>query len=159
MAERYEVYLRPLHETDATTSWKWRNNPALWRYTGSRPDREVTEEMERAWAKKVFVDPRRMNFAICRTSDNAYIGNIYLVDIHDLRGELGIFIGDVSAHGHGYGRQALELLKKEAKSKGLAEIFIDVDKDNVPALVSYLKCGAVVNAMIGSRLKLLIHLG
>ena len=137
-----DVYLRPLTVDDAAVSWRWRNDPSIWRYTGSRPDKEVTEEMEREWATKVIADARRINFAICGKADNRYIGNVYIVNIHGEVGELGIFIGESSARGHGYGVQALRLLKEEAKKRGVNRILIDVAKDNVSAIIVYLKSGA-----------------
>lgn len=158
MAENYDVFLRPLREDDAAVSCHWRNNPRIWRYTGSRPDRHITEAMEREWAARAISNPARLNFAICLKSDGTYIGNIYLVDIHGEQGELGIFIGELSAHGHGYGRQALELLKAEAAQRGIRRIIIDVDKDNLPALISYLKSGAMVERLDGQRLFLALAL-
>ena len=154
-----EVYLRPLTIDDAAISWRWRNDPSIWRYTGSRPDREVTEEMEREWSAKVIADPSRMNFAICCKADNRYIGNVYIVNMHGEVGELGIFIGESSARGHGYGVQVLRLLKEEAKKRGVSKILIDVAKDNIPAIIIYLKSGArFPNCSEGDRMQMSIAL-
>lgn len=137
------VYLRPLSVNDAAVSYKWRNDPLIWKYTGSRPSCVVTEEMERAWAEKVGADKSRANFAICLKGDNKYIGNIYLIRIDGVRGELGIFIGDRSEHGKGYGHQAIERLKSIAQDDlGLREIFIAVRRENVPAINTYVRSGA-----------------
>ena len=38
----YKVLIRPLEVSDALTSYKWRNDPEIWKYTGSRPDMEIT---------------------------------------------------------------------------------------------------------------------
>lgn len=140
-----EVYIRPLTVEDASTSYKWRNDAEVWRYTGSKPDRIVTEEMEREWAQKVISDPARINYAICLKPSDKYIGNIYLVDVKDGCGELGIFIGDRNQWGKGYAQKALHLMKKLAYSEfGVKEISIGVNKDNLPALVTYLKSGAKI---------------
>lgn len=138
-----DVYLRPLTVEDAATSYKWRNDADLWKYTGRRPDIVVTEEIERAWAARVIADSTRANYAIC-TNGGQYIGNVYLVNIHDGLGELGIFIGNRSCHGLGYGSQALAALKGIAKEEiGLKAILIDVAEANISALRIYEKCGAV----------------
>ena len=140
-----EVYIRPLTVEDASTSYKWRNDAEVWRYTGSKPDRIVTEEMEREWAQKVISDPARINYAICLRPSDKYIGNIYLVDVKDGCGELGCFIGDRNQWGKGYAQKALHLMKKLAYSEfGVKEISIRVNKDNVPALETYLKSGAKI---------------
>ena len=153
-----DIYLRPLMVEDSAISWRWRNDPSIWRYTGSRPDREVTEEMEREWAAKVIADSSRMNFAICCKVDNRYVGNVYIVNIHEEVGELGIFIGELSARGRGYGLQALRLLKQEAKSRGIDKIVIDVAKDNIAAIIVYLKSGArFIKGSDGARMQMLIR--
>ena len=155
-----EIYLRPLRVEDASTSYKWRNDSGLWTYTGSRPDRIVTEEMEKEWASTVIGDTTRINFAICETCSGRYIGNIYLVHVANQEGELGLFIGDRSAHGHGYGRMALETLKEIARRDfHLKRINIRVREGNLAACKAYLHCGACVFGRDGDWLDMVIELG
>ena len=143
MDDKESVYLRPLCVDDASVSFRWRNDPDIWRYTGNRPNVVVTEEMEREWAKKVIADKTRANFAICLSPSNRYIGNIYLVNINGCSAELGIFIGEQDCWGRGYGKDALGLLRQIAVGDlGLEEILIDVDLDNIPAVLTYLRNGA-----------------
>lgn len=138
-----DIFLRPLTVEDAAISYRWRNDAELWRYTGSRPTVNITPEMEREWATKAIADPTRANYAIC-TADGAYVGNVYLIHLRDGVGELGIFLGERSCHGKGYGAQALEELKRIAKDDlALSSILINVDEKNIPALRTYEKCGAV----------------
>ena len=138
-----EIYLRPLRVEDASTSYKWRNDSGLWTYTGSHPDRIVTEEMEKEWAAAVIGDATRINFAICESRSGKYIGNVYLVHVANQEGELGLFIGDRSAHGHGYGGMALEALKEIVRRDfHLKRINIRVRKENLAAYKTYLYCGA-----------------
>ncbi len=138
-------HLRPLEEKDALTSWRWRNDPEIWKYTGSRPDIEITEEIELTWIRKAISDSTRINYAIC-LEDNTYIGNIYAVNIKDGIGELGIFIGEKSMWGKGVGKDALGLFKKILKTKyGISKLNISVDLCNTSALRCYLSNGAVFN--------------
>ena len=140
-----EVYIRPLTIEDASTSWKLRNDSDLWRFTGSHPDVFVTDAMEKEWAEKVISDPTRLNFAICLKPSNRYIGNVYLVNVKDGIGELGIFIGERDCHGKGYAQRAISLLKRTVASDyGIKAIHIGVDKDNTAALISYLKSGGKI---------------
>lgn len=137
------IYLRPLQVQDAAISFQWRNDQSIWLYTGKRPDCIVTAAMEEDWARKVLQDSSRVNYAICLKEGDKYIGNIYLVNIKEGRGELGIFIGDKQAHGKGYGKLALNCLKKVAKEcLSLREILIRVRNENIPAVKTYLGCGA-----------------
>ena len=41
-----EIYIRPLRIEDALISYKWRNICEIWALTGSRPDIEITPELE-----------------------------------------------------------------------------------------------------------------
>ena len=137
-----EVYLRPLTVEDAAVSWRWRNDDDIWKYTASRPTVLVTEDMEREWATQAISDHTRVNFAICLKQSKRYIGNIYLVNITECKAELGIFIGDKLCRGKGYAQQAIAQLGKIARNNlGITEILIGVNKDNIPALITYLKSG------------------
>jgi len=60
--------------------------------------------------------PHDFVFGIIRNEDGALVGNIGLhrVEPKDRRAIIGIFIGDSSNRGHGYGQEAGELLKRFA---------------------------------------------
>jgi RimJ/RimL family protein N-acetyltransferase len=90
-----KVYIRPLQAEDAQTSYQWRNDPKIWRFTGSRPDRYVTVEMETEWLLAVLQRENEKRFAICLCEDDSYIGNIFFTDIKDREAQLHIFIGEV----------------------------------------------------------------
>ncbi len=151
-----EIFLRPLTIDDAAISWRWRNDPDIWQYTEKRPDREITEKMEREWAARVISDVSRINYAICLKPSGKYIGNIYLVGINGTEGELGIFIGEKSCQGKGFGRKALEKLKEILYDRGITAIHIDVALANSPALITYLRAGAKFdeNRRMGMTLQL-----
>lgn len=80
MNDKYDVYLRPLREEDAKTSWRWRNDSRVWEKTGSRPNCHVTEEMELDWMRKVLADKTSRRYAIVLKDSDRYIGNIYLTE-------------------------------------------------------------------------------
>ena len=90
------VFIRPLTIQDALVSYRWRNDPEVWKFTGSRPDRYITQEIEIEWAKKVLQDKSSHRFAICVQEEQAvhYVGNIQLTDITAQEGQYHIFIGD-----------------------------------------------------------------
>jgi len=44
-----KIVIRPLQHSDHLTSWKWRNDPDIWEFTGSRPDVFVDQATERKW--------------------------------------------------------------------------------------------------------------
>lgn len=143
---RQSIYLRPLTVEDASTSYKWRNDVTLWKYTGNRPTCEITEAMECEWATRAIASSERINFAICIEETHEYIGNIYLVIIKDCVGELGVLIGERSHWGKGYAKEALRLLRNIARDEyGIQTIRIGVNPQNTAALMAYLKNGAIAD--------------
>lgn len=152
-----EVTLRPLTPDDAMTSCRWRNDETIWKHTYGRPDHAITEDEERMWIEKVMRDKTRANFAIM--AGKKYIGNIYLVDISGDTSAMGVFIGEKMYHGHGYGREAIKLLKEEARNRGIKKIVLHCSPGNVPAIISYLKSGAQLPASWsgGKMLELTMH--
>lgn len=103
----FSVYIRPLQIEDAAISYKWRNNPKIWRFTGNRPDIVVTHEMEKEWLQQVLERPNEKRFAICLKENDTYIGNIYFTDIEDGKALIHIFIGDIENWGR---RRAFEAI-------------------------------------------------
>lgn len=107
----YTIYLRPLQLEDAQTSCKWRNNPAIWKLTGSQPDRYITAEMETAWLADVLQRPSEKRFAVCLKENDQYIGNIHLENIEETEAQYsGLFIGEPLLWGKGIGTQASAIL-------------------------------------------------
>lgn len=94
-----KVYIRPLQVEDALTSYQWRNDPKIWRFTGSRPDRYITPEMETAWITSVLKRENEKRFAICLCENDQYIGNVFFTDIKNNECQGHIFIGEVKYWG------------------------------------------------------------
>lgn len=135
-----EVKIRPLEEKDAYTSVNWRNDPAIWEFTGSKPDREITIEDETAWIQKVIADKKDRRFAIL--ADEDYVGNIYLTGIEDGRAEYHIFIGERSYWGKGVAALASRAIIDYAKNKlKLNEIALSVNENNKSAINLYKRLG------------------
>lgn len=135
----YKVYIRPLTIEDAKISYQWRNDPEVWKFTGSKPDREITYEIEKEWIEKVISDKTCRRFAII--ADGNYIGNIQLTNIKNKEAEYHIFIGDKSWWGKGISTlatyQILHFAKEELQ---LEEVLLSVREENIAAIKSYLKC-------------------
>ena len=135
-------YLRPLEENDATVSFNWRNDERVWKHTGSRPDRVITQEIESDWIKAVLKRDNEKRFAICIESTDEYIGNVQLTSITPTEAEFHIFIGDVNFLGKKLGQQATELaLNKAFENFNLKEVYLYVHVENKAAIAIYKKCG------------------
>jgi diamine N-acetyltransferase len=137
----FSIYLRPLQIEDALISCHWRNNPRLWRFTGSRPDRHITPEIETEWLADVLQRSDERRFAICVKGNDRYIGNVFLTGITNGQAELHIFIGDTDYWGQGRADQACWLLLEHGfHVLGLEMVYCRINKKNQSSL-------AVVNRM------------
>ena len=135
-----KVFLRELKETDAAISWKWRNDPVIWKHTGSRPTKRITHEIELEWIKNVLSRKNEVRFAICEKVTDKYIGNVQLTHINGYDAQLHIFIGDKKSWGKGCGIHSTSLIVKHAFEKlHLQSVYLDVKKKNTSAIRTYEK--------------------
>jgi len=149
--------IRPLVESDAYTSVKWRNIPEIWNMTEYQPDRTVTLDDELAWIRKVLVDDSSRRFAII--VDAVYIGNIYLTGISNDMAEYHIFIGETAYWGKGIAKKASEILLSYAKNTlGLAKVFLRVHEKNEAAIALYKKLGFQKRSVNSNFVKMEISL-
>ncbi len=147
------VTLRPLQESDALTSWRWRNDAHIWHFTGNRPDTAITAEMEREWIRKVLTRTDEKRFAICVDGAQSYVGNVQLTGITPTEAEFHIFIGERAVHGKGVGTRATRLMLDYARDTlGLQQVYLRVHPANVAAIRAYEKCGFEAAASQGGRL-------
>ena len=148
-----KVTLRPLQESDALISWKWRNDSRVWKYTGKRPSMPITEDIERDWIRVALVQPDERRFAICIGEAQVYVGNVQLTHITGYDAEFHIFVGEVSAQGKGIGTRATQWILDYARDTlGLQRVHLSVHPDNAAAIRSYEKCGFELSADDGTRL-------
>lgn len=152
-----KIVIRPLQHNDHRTSWRWRNDPAIWEYTGSRPDVLVDEETERTWIEQVLAQTDSMRYAICDATTDEYIGNVQITHIKDGSGEFHIFIGNKDYWGKGVGSQATMLMLQEAFAAGLLMIYLYVHPQNKPAIAIYERCGFVTTYADDSSIRMEIN--
>jgi len=149
-----EIYIRPLRMGDHLVAYKWRNNPEVWKYTGSRPDIVVTEEIERQWMERVLQQTDVLRYAICIKGTDEYIGNVTLTDIADGKAEFHTHIGEVKYWGKGIATMAAKLMLEEGYRNGVREVYLYVHKDNQQAVNVYRKCGFTIEEEDGDNLKM-----
>lgn len=130
------VYIRPLVVQDALVSYQWRNNPRIWRFTGARPDKYITPEMETAWLLEILKRENEKRFAICLHVDNKYIGNIFLTDIQEGEAQMHIFIGEMEYWGKRRAYEAICMIFDYGFHElGLDSIYVQINSKNAAALV------------------------
>lgn len=125
------VYLRPLQVEDAQTSYRWRNNPKIWRFTGSKPDRYITPEIETEWLLSVLRRENERRFAICLCENDTYIGNVFFTDIQNGEAQLHIFIGEIQFWGKNRAYESSWLaLEQGFTSLNFDLVYLEMHKNN-----------------------------
>lgn len=138
------VYIRPLTLEDAKISCSWRNDAEIWKYTGFKPDRYISQSMEEEWLKSKLNNANERRFAICLAANDQYIGNIQLLNITEEEASYHIFIGEKSFWGKGISQAATRLILTFAFSElNLAHILLEVNPLNAAACSVYKKYGFV----------------
>lgn len=133
------VTIRLITKEDTPNIVAWRNNE---RVRNNFIFQEVfTEEMHNNWMDTKVASGEVVQFII-ETEEGTPVGSVYFRDIEDGRGEYGIFIGEDSAIGKGYGKQAAKLALDYAFYKlNLDYIILRVFADNISAIKSYERAG------------------
>lgn len=136
------IYLRPLVLADARTSYKWRNDPDIWKYTEFKPDRHITREIETKWLSSKLKKSNEKRFAICLLSTNQYIGNVQLLDIDYEKAWFHIFLGEKKFWGQGISKKATKIILYYGFSAlGLKKVLLEVNSLNIAAWKLYEKIG------------------
>lgn len=136
------IYLRPLCIEDAQISCHWRNDPEIWKYTGQRPDVNITTEIETNWLKGTLNRKDQLRYAICIVGTDTYVGNVQLLDILNNKAELHIFIGDRAFWGKNIGYNAtIQVLRLGFLKQMLSEIYLKVHTENKIAQKIYERAG------------------
>ena len=106
-----DVIIRTLRPEDAEISWKWRNDPEIWKYTDRTHTNYITKEIEQAWIIQVLKNEKERRFAICIEEEQKYVGNIHLsFNENSDVGDCHIFIGEKSQWGKGIATKSTKLL-------------------------------------------------
>jgi glycosyltransferase involved in cell wall biosynthesis/RimJ/RimL family protein N-acetyltransferase len=156
----YNVSIRPLIIDDASDSYRWRNDSEIWKFTGNKPNKFITEETEKKWLSEKLIETDSVRFAII--ADNQYVGNIQITNISESKkGQYHIFIGEKSYWGKGIAKQATAQIIRIAKeSLGLRELYLFVNPKHTSAIALYEKCGFVkINEEIKMTLNLSLAIG
>ncbi len=148
-----KITIRPLCIEDALTSYKWRNNPNIWKYTVNKPNKLITPEIETEWIKKVLNNKEERRFAI--VVDGQYIGNTYLTNIEKGGAIIHLFIGEEDFWGKGVAtetfKQILSFAKNELKLK---KIYGNPSIKNAPILKILKKIGFIEKRKENDRIQM-----
>ena len=137
-----KISLRPIADADTDAIVRWRNSPAV---RANFLDRRLfTPETHRRWLESRVRTGEVAQFVATRLDTGEDVGSAYLRDIDrdNGRAEYGVFLGEESARGLGFGSEACRLLCRYAfEALGLRRVFLRVLADNAGAIRSYEKAG------------------
>lgn len=131
MIEGKKIILEAVLEKDIEQFRLWRNNPDLRKYF--REYREISDYMQKGWFEKINKDPNQVNFSIRDSVSKKLIGHcgLYYINWVNRTGEFGIYVGDKSFRGGGYGSDALRTLCKYGfEDLNLNRIWCEVYSNN-----------------------------
>jgi RimJ/RimL family protein N-acetyltransferase len=137
------VYLRPLDGDDLDRIHRWQNDATLYANLLGY-FRPASRDGVEKWLKAKQESSTERNLAICRSSDQIHIGNIYLreIDWTSRTAELHIFIGESVDRGQGLGRAAVHhMLRNAFGDLDLRRVYLRVLANNSAAIGAYTSCG------------------
>ena len=139
------IYLRKMTLEDTDDIIRWRNaKHVMERFLFREP---LTRDMHLQWIAKKVETGLVEQFVICEKESRKGVGSFYFRDIDKVNrtAELGIFLGEESALGKGYGTEAVRLGMEYAFNvMNLKKVILRVLSENQTAIHSYEKNGFCV---------------
>lgn len=146
--EGQKVCLRPITMSDTVSIVTWRNNDNVRKHFIFQEP--FTAEMHEKWMTSKVQTGEVVQYIIEDKITHQPVGSVYLRDI-DLRhksAEYGIFIGEDSARGKGFGSETASLFSQFGlNTLGLHRIFLRVFSENKGAIKSYEKAGFIIEGV------------
>jgi diamine N-acetyltransferase len=131
-----KIYLRPILKNDIAVLNDWKNDEETYRYLGGGFMPTSIDHQEK-WIDNLIDTTGSNKRFIISDNKNVPIGMVGLYDINWIHRncEIGIYIGNKSAQGKGYGKEACELLEQFAKNYlNIRKIKLNAVLDNENAI-------------------------
>ena len=147
--EGKKIYLRSITMEDSAQVIHWRNSDFVRQYFIIQ--KEFTLESQKKWMNEVIEPGKAVQFIIGILGEKHDIGSVNLKDIdrQNRKAEYGIFIGEESCLGKGYGTEAAKLVIKYGFDVlHLHKIYLQVRAENERARKSYEKAGFHEEALL-----------
>ncbi len=132
MGKRTDVKIEPLHPRHAESSFAFRNNPLLWKYTECDTPLPATLQSERQ--AYLFYSQQKCNRRYAIIVDGTCVGVVSLKQIGYGTAAIGYYILDTSLHGQGVCTNAVEQIMRIGFDElNLDLLYIWVNSDNIPS--------------------------
>lgn len=150
-----KVKLRFIQQEDTENIINWRNKDFVRKNFIFQE--LFTKEIHENWLKTKVDTGEVAQFIIYQLEDNTPIGSVYLRDIDRVnkKAEYGIFIGEESALGKGFGSEVAKLTLNYAfEYLGLHKVMLRVFAYNIRAIQSYKNAGFVQEAYLSDEIRI-----
>ena len=138
------IALRPIDASDTEAVIRWRNSPSV--KAGLFGQADLTREAHMLWLRTKVEPGLCHQFIVQLTSSGAPLGTVLIKNIEPEHGraELGIFLGEDSGRGKGYGTEAVRLAVGFAfKTLKLHRVHLQALAFNAQAIACYRKVGFI----------------
>lgn len=142
MIESKNLYFRPITFEDTDLILKWRNREEVKRNFIYR--KSITREDHLEWFDHKVKTGSVIQFIIYEKQENTPIGSVYFRDVDSIarKAEYGIFIGEPSARGMGFGSETAErMVRHFFEDMRFHKLSLRVLENNLPAINSYKRAG------------------
>jgi len=140
------VRLRAVEPGDVEAMYRWENDPAVWRVSGTLAPFSRHALMQFVEEQRFDLYRTRQLRLIIENPEGTAVGTLDLFEFDPLnrRAGVGILIYDASQRGRGYASDALEALKGYAREVlGLHQLWCDIGADNRASLGLFGRAGFV----------------
>jgi RimJ/RimL family protein N-acetyltransferase len=138
-----KIYLRPLEREDAPLLVPWVNDAEITR-TLERLYRPLNLQAEVDFIERIYKSEHDVVFGIVVKETDVLIGvtGLHQMDFKNRRAVFGIFIGEKSVWGKGYGTEATALITGYAfETLNLNRVGLEVYEDNERGIRAYERVG------------------
>lgn len=134
----------PVSDAELERVYRWSKDTAVLQWSGGAP----TELTLNEFANRFRIDQRNPSsfrlafFILLRSGEIIGRIGVFAIDWDKREGELGISIGEPSQWGHGYGRQAIDLMLRDIfQTTSLERILLYTFPENIRAHRCFAACG------------------
>lgn len=138
-----QIKLLEIKNSDLGLIQSWKADEDLAHALLTQPKTLTLSNVE-DWLKKNSSDPDQVLKGVYTVEPERLIGvaRLMYIDRENSNSELGIYIGETSSRGEGFGRAAvMQLLEIAFKQLGLHKVYLRVGEKNTQAAALYKKCG------------------
>jgi [ribosomal protein S5]-alanine N-acetyltransferase len=137
-----KIYLRPLEREDAPLFVPWVNDPEVTRTLDLY--RPMNLQAEEEFIEQIYKSDHDLTLGIVIKQTDILIGStgLRLINFKDHHTSFGIFIGEKSEWGKGYGAEATSLMTKYAfETLHMNRVWLHVREDNERGIRAYERVG------------------